>query len=51
MADDESKKVKPLPPPDPNADQPRPPVGPRSDNIPFEDEPEPEGEDDLNAEN
>jgi len=33
---------KPLPPPDPNADQPRPPVGPKSDNEPFEGEPDAE---------
>lgn len=34
------RKPKPLPPPDPEADQPRPPVGPKSDNIPFEGEPD-----------
>lgn len=36
------KKDKPLPPPDPEADQPRPPVGPLSENIPFEGEPDAE---------
>lgn len=33
-------KIVPLPPADPNADQPRPPVGPKSDNVPFEGEPD-----------
>jgi len=34
------KKKVLLPPADPEADQPRPPVGPNSDNIPFEGEPD-----------